>query len=124
MPDIALIKKVDALDDDCATVETPESEVALLLGETATREACLALSALLDGVSPYKPEKQDAIGYLHEEIMDAFAFGRGSYLTLTSRNAYLLNKAFEQYSPDDESVFENVVTTVDAYIEEIQSETD
>lgn len=118
MPEIALIKMVETMDGDCSISDTPDGEPVLLLSEAATREVCRSLDVLLDSILPHNPDKQEAVGYVYDDIMDTFAFGRGSYLVLTSKPLSILTEALDRRTPENQAAFEAVVEELQEYLAE------
>jgi hypothetical protein len=121
MPSAKRLEELKSLSQDCRVIETEESEAVLLLSEAATREVCLALDNLLNQIDPHNPERQETVAFLYDDIMDVFSFGRGSYVTLNSQATSILLQALHERVPDDDTVFSNVVNTLESYTDEVTS---
>lgn len=97
------LNRLDALVD----TTTYEGTRYLLLSEVATRELSLAIRQNLNKLA-HSPDKQERLGNIHEELMDNFAFNRGSYVEL---EPLVQRTTLDHYTPDHKEAWNEVVDT-------------
>ena len=109
MPKYEYIQKLEEMEADVSVIEALDEEgFVILLSEPATRELCNALIDYIDRISPYDSDKQESVTFLYESIMDNFAFDRGSYLLSTWISPTKADELFENYTPDNSEVWEEL----------------
>lgn len=112
MPKIEFIQKLEEMESHAELVESADnSDSAILLSETATREICHALDEHLDRISPYESDEQERLSHLYDTMMERFKFDRGSYILTSESTLLLRDELMTSYTPQNQDAWDVVLQT-------------